>query len=193
MLQKKVHRVNFKGRPPLCFLEPKAIILQGEHKVFPWLQTFTVLQENYVEYKPFLLPLLKLVSQILCHVFIVMLQLHNLLVSKWRQWRRKPSEFCGITKQNHRSQCSGNSEMSTDNLRQTLKASKRGNSQFVETGSVGDLNRSGRPSVREQVERNWLSIRHSPCNRRSTCWSVLMSCKKLLEFHLKKNKCFYTT
>jgi len=32
-----------------------------------------------------------------------MLQLHNLLVSKWRQWRRKPSVFCGITKQNHRS------------------------------------------------------------------------------------------
>ena len=31
-----------------------------------------------------------------------MLQLHNLLVSKWRQWRRKPSVFCGIMKQNHR-------------------------------------------------------------------------------------------
>jgi len=39
----------------------------------------------------FFLPLLKLVSKILCHVFIVMLQLRNLLVSKWRQWRRKPS------------------------------------------------------------------------------------------------------
>jgi len=23
-------------------------------------------------------------------------------VSKWRQWRRKSSVFCGITKQNHR-------------------------------------------------------------------------------------------
>ena len=34
--------------------------------------------------------------------------------------------FCGITKQNHLSQCNGNSEMSTDDLRQMLKASKRG-------------------------------------------------------------------
>jgi len=25
--------------------------MQSEHKVFPWLQTFTVLQENYVEYQ----------------------------------------------------------------------------------------------------------------------------------------------
>jgi len=49
-----------------------------------------------------------------------MLQLHNLLVSKWHQWRRKPSVFCGITKQNHR-----------------------------------------------------LSIRRSPCNKRSTCRCVL--------------------
>ena len=32
--------------------------------------------------------------------------------------------------------------------------------------------------VGEQVERNWLSIRRSPCNKRSTCWSVLMCCKK---------------
>jgi len=48
-----------------------------------------LLQENYVEYKRIFLPLLKLVSKILCHVFIVMLQLHNLLVSKRRQWRRK--------------------------------------------------------------------------------------------------------
>jgi hypothetical protein len=60
-----------------------------------------LLQENYVEYKHIFLPLLKLVYKNLCHVFIVMLQLHNLLVSKWRQLRRKPSVFCGITKQNH--------------------------------------------------------------------------------------------
>jgi len=85
-----------------------------------------LLQENYVEYKHIFLPLLKLVSQILCHVFIVILQLHNLLVSKWRQRRRKPNVFCGITEQNLRSQRSGNSEMSTDNLCQMLKASKCG-------------------------------------------------------------------
>jgi len=39
-----------------------------------------LLQENYVEYRHIYLPLLKLVSKILCHVFVVMLQLHNLLV-----------------------------------------------------------------------------------------------------------------
>ena len=32
--------------------------------------------------------------------------------------------------------------------------------------------------VGEHLERNWLSIRRSPCNKRSTCWSVLMCCKK---------------
>jgi len=79
-----------------------------------------LLQENYVEYKHIFLPLLKLVSKLLCHVFNVMLQLHNLLVSTWCQWRRKPSVFCGITNQNHRS-----------------------------------------------------SIRGCPCNKTSTCWSVL--------------------
>jgi hypothetical protein len=35
-----------------------------------------LLQENYMEYKHIFLPLLKLVFKILCHVFIVMLQLH---------------------------------------------------------------------------------------------------------------------
>jgi len=60
-----------------------------------------LLQENYVEYKHIFLSLFKLVSKMLCHVFIVMLELHNLLVSKWCQWRRKPSVFCDITEQNH--------------------------------------------------------------------------------------------
>ena len=32
--------------------------------------------------------------------------------------------------------------------------------------------------VGEHVERNWLSIRRSKCNKRGTCWSVLMCCKK---------------
>jgi hypothetical protein len=35
-----------------------------------------LLQENYMEYKHIYLPLLKLVSKILCLVFIVMIQLH---------------------------------------------------------------------------------------------------------------------
>ena len=42
--------------------------------------------------------------------------------------------------------------------------------------------------VGEHVKRNWLSIIRSPCNKRSTCWSVLMCCKKIswVELHLKK-------
>jgi len=48
-----------------------------------------LLQENCVKYKDFFLPLLKLVSKILCHVFIVMLQLHNPLVAK-----QKITLFC---------------------------------------------------------------------------------------------------
>jgi len=46
--------------------------------------------------------------------------------------------------------------------------------------------------VGEHVERNWLSIRRSPCNKRSTCWSVLMCFKKnsWVELHFeKKNVC----
>ena len=41
--------------------------------------------------------------------------------------------------------------------------------------------------VGEHVERNWLSIRRSSCNKRSTCWSALMCCKKTswVELHLK--------
>jgi len=45
--------------------------------------------------------------------------------------------------------------------------------------------------IGKDVERNWLSNRRSPCNKRSTCWSVLMCCKKIFELHLKK--CLYST
>jgi len=31
--------------------------------------------------------------------------------------------------------------------------------------------------VGEHVQSNWLSIRHSPSNKSSTCWSVLMCCE----------------
>ena len=65
------------------FVSDRVSYTQGERKVFPDYKH--LLQENYVEYKHIFLPLLKLVSKMLCHVFIVMLQLHNLLVSKWRQ------------------------------------------------------------------------------------------------------------
>jgi hypothetical protein len=80
--------------------------------------------------------------------------------------------FCGIMKQSHRSQCSGNSEMSKDDVRQMLKT-KAWYSKFEETGSVGDINRSGRPSVSDEnvdaVREACQSIRRSPCNKRSTC------------------------
>jgi len=39
-----------------------------------------LLQENYLEYKYIFLKLLKLVSKILCHVFIVMLQFQILQI-----------------------------------------------------------------------------------------------------------------
>jgi len=46
----------------------------------------------------------------------------------------------------------------------------------------------------KHVKRNWLSIRRSPCNKRSTCWSVLMCCKKTSWITFwKKNMYFYST
>jgi len=41
--------------------------------------------------------------------------------------------------------------------------------------------------VGEHVERNRLSIRRSPCNKRSTRWSVLMCCKKTSCVTFKKS------
>jgi len=44
----------------------------------------------------------------------------------------------------------------------------------------------------EHVARNWLSIRRSPCNKRSTCWSVLMCFKKTFCVTFRKKKiCLY--
>ena len=45
--------------------------------------------------------------------------------------------------------------------------------------------------VGEHMERNWLSIRRSPCNGSSTCWSVLMCCKNFLNYSLKKTNVFH--
>jgi len=61
--------------------------IQGEHKVF-FLITNIYYKKTTWNTNIFFSPLLMLISKILCHVFIVMLQLHSLLVSKWRQWRR---------------------------------------------------------------------------------------------------------
>ena len=49
--------------------------------------------------------------------------------------------------------------------------------------------------VGEHVGRNLLSIRRSPCNKRSTCWSVLMCCKKTfwVTFWKKKYVCIPCT
>ena len=59
--------------------------------------------------------------------------------------------LCGITKQNHPSQCSGNSKNEYGQPPPDVKSIKAWYSKFVETGSVGDLNRSGRPSVRDEI------------------------------------------
>ena len=47
--------------------------------------------------------------------------------------------------------------------------------------------------VGEHVEGNWLSIRRSPCNKRSTCWSVLMCCKETSWVIFWKKKSLYST
>ena len=44
--------------------------------------------------------------------------------------------------------------------------------------------------VGEHVERNWLSIRRSSCNKRNTCWSALMCCKNFLSYVLKKKSLY---
>jgi len=56
---------------------------QGEHKVFFLITNIYYKKTTWntnIFFRHYLL-----ISKILCHVFIVMLQLHNLLVSKWRQ------------------------------------------------------------------------------------------------------------
>jgi hypothetical protein len=60
LLSSKIYRVSIKSFPVYKHL----------------------LQENYVEYKYIFLPSLKLVSKILCHVFIVILQLYNLCIPR---------------------------------------------------------------------------------------------------------------
>jgi len=68
--------------------------------------------------------------------------------------------FCGITKQNHRSQCSGNEYGRPP---PDVKRIKAWYSKVVETGSVGDLNRSGRPSVSDEtVDAVREAFQHSP-------------------------------
>jgi len=89
-----------------------------------------------------------------------MLQLHNLLVSKWRQWRRKPQcvLWCHETKSPLIVQQKFRNEYGEPPP--DVKSIKAWYSKFVETGSVGDLNRSGRSSnwrhAGEHVKRNWL-------------------------------------
>ena len=57
------------------FLKYSNLDIQGEHKFFPRLQTFITRKLRGIQ-TYFFLPLLKLVSKILCCMFIVMLQLH---------------------------------------------------------------------------------------------------------------------
>jgi len=58
--------------------------------------------------------------------------------------------FCGITKQNHRSQCSGNSKNEYGRLPAEVTSIKAWYSKFVETDSFGDLDGSDRPSVSDE-------------------------------------------
>ena len=106
-----------------------------------------LLQENYVKYKHFFLPLFKLLSKILCHVFIVMLQLHNLLVSKMASMKEKAQRvlWCHETKSPVSVQWKFRNEYAQPPP--DVKIINAWYSKFVENVSVGELNRSGRPSV----------------------------------------------
>jgi len=133
----------------------------------------------------FFLPLLKLVSKILCHVFIVTFVTFGFWMQHFqtgglREMVRHPGHH--------------------DRWISPLLTSFYGGMLRTEVFStpVPDItNLKGKNNRRfcynnwrhvgEHVERNWLSNRRSPCNKRSTYWSVLMCCKKTSWVTLKKN------
>ena len=146
-----------------------------------------LLQENYVKYKHiFFLPLLRLVSKILCHAFIVTFGfwIQNFQTGGLGEMVRHPGHhdrrissptgffLWGYVK-----------DSVFDTISRYYKFEGKNNRSFC----YNNWTRVG-----EHVERKWLSIRRSPRNKRSTCWSVLMCCKKT-SYILKKNVCIART
>jgi len=141
-----------------------------------------LLQENYVEYKYIFLPLLKLVSKILCHVIWF---LDATFPNRWivkdgpTPW---PSRSPDITPLDFFLWGYVKDKVFSTPVPDTTNLKGKNNRRFCYNNWR---------HVGEHVERNRLSIRRSPCNKRSTCWSVLKCCKKLLEknflSYIKKN------
>ena len=154
------------------------ILIQGEHKVFPWLKTFITRKLRGIKTYIFLL-LFKLVSKVLCHVLIVTFGfwMQHFQIGGLGEMVRHPGHhdrrisppsllFMGV--------CYGQSVFDTSF--RYYKFEGKNNRRFCYNNSR---------HVGEHVERNWFSIRRSPCNKRSTCWSVLMCCKKLIDLRFK--------
>jgi len=138
-------------------------------KSFPYCKH--LLQENYVEYKHFL-PLLKLVSKILCHVvtFVTFgFWIKHFQTGGLGEMVRHPGHHDRRI-----------SPPPLDFFLWGYVKDKVFSTPVPDiTNMEGKNNRrfcySNWRHVGEHVERNWLSIRRSPCNKRGTCWSVLIS------------------
>ena len=141
-----------------------------------------------MEYKHTLLPLLKLVSKILCHVFIV-------TYGFWMHYFQTGGLGEVVRHPGHHDRRISNppppfhfflwryvkDKVFSTTVPDITNLKARITDAFVIT--VTD--------VGEHVERNWLSIRRSPCNKRNTRWSVLMCCKKKsIELHFEKKNVF---
>jgi hypothetical protein len=157
-------------------------IIQGEHEVFPWLQTYITRKLCGIQ-TSFFKPLLKLVSKILCYMFIVTFGfwmqhfqtggLGGTVRHPGHHDRRKSPPLDFILWGYVRTECFWHQF-------QILQIWKARKTHFCYNNWR---------HVAGYVERSWLSIRRSPCNKRSTCWNVLMCCeKKNSELHVKKNK-----
>ena len=140
-----------------------------------------------MEYKHIFLPLLKLVSKIVCHVFIVTFGfwMQHFQTGGLGEMVRHPGHhdrryhppwllFIGV--------CQGQVFSTPVPDITNLKA-----------GITRCFCYNNWRHVGEHVKRNWLSIRRSPCNKRSTCWSVLMCCKKNFLSYILKKKSLYST
>jgi len=135
-----------------------------------------------MEYKHFL-PLLKLVSKILCHAFIVTFVIFGF----WMQYFQRGGFGEMVRHPGHHDHRI--SPPLTSFYGGYVKDKVFSTPVPDITNLEGKNNRrfccNNWTRVGEHVERNFLSIRRSPCNKRGTCWSVLMCSKTILESHLK--------
>ena len=144
--------------------------LQDEHKVFPWLQTFITTELRGKQ--AYFSPLFKLVSKILSRVYCNIWFLDVTFPNRWTgrdgptPWPPRSPDITPLQFLLWR--YVKDKVFSTPVPDITILKGKN-NRHFVYNNWR---------HVGEHVERNWLSIRRSSCNKRSTCWSVLMCYKK---------------